>query len=410
MTPSEHKSSHRSAPGRKGSTWAGPLFSLLLFLVLQEVALRIVFPIPEVIGFDRLSYSPKSSSEAVSSLSLAHASFTWWSEPDDAGSLHELNLYGFRDRTWAIDPDPDRTRVAFVGDSFTEGIMAPADCTIPSGFALSAEEGGEDLEVLNLGITGANLETYTRLLRDAAPLLRPSWVVLVIYTNDFSKSGHKTEWLADPREMRATSPWEPRLAWVVRNLSADQRIPRRWFAPPFSFIPPVPDPINPWTNRKAAARFERFVEPDLARAMREGRFNPGLPTWIRNYPKVLRRPPVLLPHLQAIKDYLDDLGIRLGVVYIPPMARVSDRYLPYLEKFSPEGSVHSLMGEKYDRLARRTAEDTETLGVPFLDLTPHLRELEANGQTIYWEYDNHMRGEGYLLVGRRIFEWWRELD
>jgi hypothetical protein len=40
-------------------------------------------------------------------------------------------------------------------------------------------------------------------------------------------------------------------------------------------------------------------------------------------------------------------------------------------------------------------------------LTPLLREEEARGNRLYWDYDDHMRGGGCLFVGQTLFEWWK---
>jgi len=46
------------------------------------------------------------------------------------------------------------------------------------------------------------------------------------------------------------------------------------------------------------------------------------------------------------------------------------------------------------------------LDIPFLDLTPILREEEDAGARMYWEYDIHMRPTGYITAGNAIYDWW----
>ena len=98
------------------------LVSLLLLLVLQEVALRAVFPRREIANFDRIHYSPlNTAQEGRDTGSLAHASFRWDSEPDGTAFVHHLNLYGFRDAEWRVAPDPGALRLLVLGDSFVVG-------------------------------------------------------------------------------------------------------------------------------------------------------------------------------------------------------------------------------------------------------------------------------------------------
>ena len=46
------------------------------------------------------------------------------------------------------------------------------------------------------------------------------------------------------------------------------------------------------------------------------------------------------------------------------------------------------------------------LGIPFLDLTPQLRESEDEKGPLFHKYDEHMTGEGYRLAGSTIYGWW----
>ena len=99
------------------------LASIVLSLGLLEILTRAVFPLPEVLNFDRLKYAP-STLRVEEYASLGHRSFVWASEPDATESVHRLNLYGFRDRTWALEKPPDTTRIAFVGSSARLSVAA----------------------------------------------------------------------------------------------------------------------------------------------------------------------------------------------------------------------------------------------------------------------------------------------
>jgi hypothetical protein len=39
-------------------------------------------------------------------------------------------------------------------------------------------------------------------------------------------------------------------------------------------------------------------------------------------------------------------------------------------------------------------------------LTPLLRREEDAGRRLFWDYDNHMRPEGYGFVGAVLADWW----
>lgn len=380
-------------------------FSLGTLLVVLELLARAAFPLPEVANFDRSSYSHMGFAPGGHQpTSLGHASFTWASDPDGFEFVHALNLYGFRDGDWPLSKRAGATRVAFVGDSFVEGFSAGAGDTIPRVFAALAREDGRDVEALNLGVGGGTLESYSRLLRDALPLFRPDALILVLFANDVIEKRLPTGWREDALVPTRPRRWLPRLTFVGSRLAAGERVARRWIEAPFDFLPAVPDPRNPWTDGKRAGELV-FVQPEIARAARNGRFNPMLPDAMPWFARALVRPVDLAPHLRAFRDRARELGADFGVVYLPTKMQVSDRYLPFVAQYSPPGSAVSLTAERFQRHARALAETTGALGVPFLDLTPTMRAGDA-ARPLYWDYDDHLRSDGYRITAGAIFDWW----
>jgi len=380
-------------------------FALALLLALQELLARAVFPLPEVANFDRSAYSHMGFAPGGHQpTSLGHASFTWASDPDGFEFVHALNLYGFRDEEWRLARRDGVTRVAFVGDSFVEGFSAPLDDTIPRVFAELAGRRGQHIEALNLGVGGGTLPSYTRLLRDALPLFRPDAVVLVLFANDVVEKRLPGDWREGALVPERTSPWRPRLAYVAHRLAAGGRVPLRWVEPPFDFLPIVPDPRNPWSDGRRAGELA-FVAPEIARAARNGRFNPMLPDAMPWFERALRRPVDLAPHLRAFRDHARSLDADLGVVYLPTKMQVSDRYLESIARYSPPGSAVPLTGSVYQRHARELADVCRKLELPYLDLTPVLREGEESA-ALYWDYDDHLRPRGYRTSAAALLDWW----
>ena len=153
----------------------------------------------------------------------------------------------------------------------------------------------------------------------------------------------------------------------------------------------VADPWNPSSLRKSPPPCgQGKLNPYLARS------HPAEHYW---YP----RSAPIGPYLAILKDYLADLNCQLIVVYFPAPEQVSDAYLSHRAKYNPP-PMESLMGPVFQRPARDAATHCSSLLIPFLDLTPHLRQLEADGRRSYWLYDNHPRGSTYLDAGRLIFD------
>jgi len=385
------------------------LFALVFFALFQEVALRAIYPLREVLNFDRFSYSLLEEHAAGASFrSLGHAAFSWASDPDGFEFVHRLNLYGFRDDDWPLHGSAGVLRVAFVGDSLVEGFSAVAESAIPEVFEQLARKRGLKLATLNLGVGGAGLPQYERLVRDSVPLFRPDVVILVFYANDLDSPPR-----FDPGRLEGASKpefsnaWEPRLLYVLRHVRSRQPVPRRWTGRPFTYLQAVPDSRNPYSSEAMAIELDARVAPRLAEAMKQGRLNPWMASRFPAVRDTLARSVYVSAHLRAIDAYVERFGSDLFVVYLPFREQVSDRYLPFAVELSAWGAVTSVMGEEFQKHARHLGQVCAALSIPFLDLTPGLRRLEAGGPALYWNYDDHLRDRGYRAAAELIFDWWR---
>ena len=86
---------------------------------------------------------------------------------------------------------------------------------------------------------------------------------------------------------------------------------------------------------------------------------------------------------------------------------VTDHYLQFDARCSkmPVSSIQ-MTEPRYQLQRQSLAQQCQQADVPFLDLTPLVQAEEAAGHHLYWSYDDHMRGEGYVMLGEAIFEWW----
>src|SRR5438445_129949 len=90
------------------------------------------------------------------------------------------NRLGYRDRE--LGPkDPDRYRIAVIGDSFTwgQGVEAEERFSNLIGGVL-----GPHYEVLNFGIPGHDMPQHLEVLDQVLPM-HPDFVLLQLYINDF---------------------------------------------------------------------------------------------------------------------------------------------------------------------------------------------------------------------------------
>jgi hypothetical protein len=378
-------------------------WALLLSLVLafQEAVVRAVFPLPEVTNFNRVNYAAFAREGASSFLAkrqpAMNAAFLWNSEPDHASFVSHLNLYGFRDRQWKVAPSRGTERVMFVGDSLTEGFMAADDETIARGYEMAA---GKSSEAMNCGIGGNGIPEYLALIHDAVPLFRPRRLIVVLYANDLPLTD-----AVPPRKtlpLRSSSAWEPRLLQILGRAARHEPVPRRWHSPPVLFVPVVPDPLNPWSN--PPPEFAR-VDPALAEAMRKGAFNPFVVDVLNKAATALREPVELSETLRQLQSFARGHGSELRLVYLPFSTQVSDRYVPFQQKYATQHEVRSLRGPEFQIHQESLRRSCAKLSLPFLDLTPLLRRAEENGEHLYWDFDEHLRGATYTRVGATISRW-----
>jgi len=383
------------------------LFYLILAIVLfvfQEMLFRFVFPVPEISNFNRVNYSMLFQDAPEGSVqSLSNASFTWASDPDGAEFVHRLNLYGFRDETWPVNRDK---RVMFIGDSFVEGFMTTGDETIPRGFELTSERYDNYQKTMNLGIGASGVDDYLAVIRDALPIFLPETVVLVMYANDFADNETAAASLDDVTVPGYSNPYSPRLYVVVSALMRGDSVATRWMKQPFSFLPSAESVSSPLHDEDFVTHISSFVSPEILEAMKQGRFNPFMVNQYTIYKGYLPRPKDMPGVIERTKSFVEAHGSRLMVVHIPYKGQVSDHYLESMQQFDENKQPSSLMADEYQVHASMLRADCEQYDVPFLDLTAFLREREAGGERMYWEYDEHMKASSYLLIGEEIYKFW----
>jgi len=384
------------------------LIILFAIFTLQEILLRIVFPIPEISNFNRINYSPLFfGTEAKKVKYLENASFIWASLPDNTENINELNLYGFRDEDWNVKKEDNIKRVIFIGDSFVEGFLSSRDSIIPTSFGKVAFENYYDLQVMNMGIGGNDFNGYFKLLRDAVTIFKPDYLFLIINSNDLPAKNYKPSLLEDKIKVKFSNEYTPRLISVIDNYLSGKTVAHRWKSKPFYFFPAVPSLRNPWSLSKNRSEWERYVSPKIANAMMKGRFNPFSVDEYDDYKTNLLNDINVSGHFTALRNFCDENEVKVYLAYIPSRSQVSDYYLKYQKEFCKTKNPTSLMGYEYQLHARIISDVCSKLGLDFFDFTPIFKKAEAKGIHLYWNYDEHLNSTGYNLAGKSLFKWWK---
>jgi len=386
-------------------------FTAVLLLAGQEALFRSLFPFPEVVDFNRISYQMTAEGHpklgTMLKRGLVYDRLLIESEPDGYSETHGLNIYGFRGRDFGIDPSPGQRRVLLIGDSVTEGMGAPDSATIARQLERLLARDGDRAEVINLGVIAATLNHSTVLARDAIPLLRPTDVVFVLYANDLPAPPYEPSFdLPGP-----SFQWSKEISWMPRVVALFLRYARaepiciRWLNAPIRFFPPVPDPANPWSQ---PTQQTGWLEPALRQSMMAGTLNPWLNAQSEDMPRQLGHDftkggsPV--HHLKRIAEVCKFVGSRLIIAYVPFCGVVSRRYASSLVELGMDRTTAEALAVDpiYRGQNRVVTEVCTSLELPLADATADLVQAEEAGVPQYWRYDTHPRPAGYAAIAHRI--------
>ncbi len=371
------------------------LISIIGFLVIQEVALRTLFPLPELSNFDRALFVPKKNE--LQGGFVRNKSFVWWSKPDTSVAFRlNYNMYGFRDKDWTTTESKGKQRVMLVGDSFVEGIMAEESQTIPTYFMQASSD---SVETMNMGMLGTGLSEYLQLIADAVPIFRPDMVVMIIYANDFTNQpikipSHNLEEEYYPASM-------PRIIGLLQQYKSGNPVPSRLMNSSRTVLPDSSQSTYPFKSR--IAEMYEHADSSLVSHMLRAEFNPYKLNEIMRMERALREPSNTLVALDFFRYYSEKFDFVPIVVFIPCRHQITNHYLNYEYQLSQRFSrTISLTDSVYFTNVAVLRQNCQQLGLKFIDSSDTLAAMESGGIRAYWNYDDHMRAQGYRAIGELI--------
>lgn len=293
----------------------------------------------------------------------------------------ETNRHGMRWREISEDKPPGKTRIAFLGDSFTWGAWS---ASVETAFVGQVDRvvGGEKHEVLNFGIGGYGIDDEELLLKEEVIRFSPDIVVLSLFTgNDFRDTFLG---LNKFRIVDGTTEW--------------RSPPPNGAGKPLSVFAGLSDSLV--TSVKASHLYGLLRPITLAfrSEKRDLTFRPSedflsFTYWSRqplpNEGKAAIA--ATLEHLERIRQYCAEKGIRMVLVSLPFEEQV----------ISPswDGPGYSLdYPEKY------VQDFARSRNVPYYSLLRPLREeFKRDPATpLYLPFDVHFNDRGHRFVGERI--------
>lgn len=372
---------------------------ILCVFVFQEVFFRFFFPVPEIKNFDSINFTYLYF-DGRGSVHSRDQIREWQSILDTSTVFkHQMNHYGFRDKEWLIEKDKNKKRVLFIGDSFVEGVMAEQNETIPFAFENASNA---TYEAFNGGMVGCGLDSYLQLSADMIPLYKPEVAFLCIYANDLGqKTPRIPEFYLEPEYFK---PYIPRLYEIITQIKTFGPLNFRWKNDSKPYLFAVPDKNNPWTNSEEILKDD--VTPSLAENMKKALFNPFLVNALAKEEKYLKTEPAIGQAIGFFNYVCSQNGTKPVIIYIPSRNQVTDYYLPFEKQYCLKNCPDSisLNTPEYQIHQQFIKKQCESLQIQFMDLTTTVKEKEAKGEHLYWNYDQHMRAEGYQLLGQTIWE------
>jgi len=158
-------------------------------LLLAEAGVR-------VLHLHAPSLAPKSGSDRA--LWVYDATKGWFHAPHAAGvcdyggpdqGVVRINSWGLRGAEIEGPKPAGRRRVLVFGDSFAFGVGVDEPHLFTTRLEHSLTEAGDDVEVVNMGVSGYATDQELILLEELGPQLAPDLVLLVMCDNDFEENG-----------------------------------------------------------------------------------------------------------------------------------------------------------------------------------------------------------------------------
>jgi len=255
------------------------------------------------------------------------------------------------------------TRVLVIGDSFVFGQGVEANQTIASRLEDSLVKLGRRSEVLNAGVRGYGVDQEAGWLQELGPVVKPQIVVLGVF-------------LGNDLEDDVTSP---RLRFSI-------------VAPPQLWHTFVTGTLNARSHLYRALRnsYRRLSGAETASRR----------SWLQmNYSAALGQYPATERALDRMVRTAGELHASLFAFLIPDRMQVERSGQ---DAFAQEMRANPTLHLDLDHPNRVFAAMLSARGIPFLDLTPALRERAQQGPPLYFATDRHWNAAGHEAAAEMV--------
>ncbi len=351
------------------------LVTLVMCFTLAEVFLRLIEPKPLMLNLYIENPNGTGSFRLAPDLSTV----------TKLGSKEieiKTNSHGMGWREVSVDNPLNKSRIAFVGDSFAFGLWADKMENGTVG-VFDSLINTERYEVLNFGIPGYGPPDIELQIREEVMAFKPDYIILMFYNgNDFKDAylgkdkynivDGTAVWDKDNEERKIPEKFRRKVKLWDRL--ATYRLLNKF--------------ISTITTDKGSRSDSDFVVSDEFTSYT---------FWSRtDHPDVIRKSrDRALSDIDNIRKICYDNNIQFIIVTIP--------YKEQVFAASPTGANYDIsLPQKY------IEEYSEKHSTPYLDLLPILRAYVRNeNKDIYVPNDIHFNNEGHYVVGKAIADFFK---
>lgn len=359
--------------------------STSLFLVAGEVTLRI------------LASSAKGGKEQRERNSYTEYDpvLGWRKKPGararyDRRDFHtefSINGHGLRGPERPFERTAGVPRVLALGDSFIEAFTVNDPEMVTTRLEKRLSDGGCRSEVINGGTIGYSTDQEYLFYRDTGRRYGADVVVLFVYHNDIPWLIHE-DYLGYPKPVLDFSGPSP----VVRNEPVAPYVPPPVVsveAPPFrgSFLFEF---VKDSVESASAETYQSIARLGLWGPLRTLPLNEELRLFrVPEFGHLRPAWSAFTWSLQSLGRAVSADGAQLVVAYIPSKMEVMPRVWERTR-------IRYALDEKFERtaIAARVRSIVESQGLPFLDLTPVLRDAEGILNPVFCPVDGHWNARG----------------
>ena len=282
------------------------------------------------------------------------------------------NSLGFRHRELG-SKQPGETRILVLGDSITFGDFVPQDQTYPAVAERSLRRmfPGRNLEVINAGIGGVDLQNEFALLMETGLSVKPDIVLVGLYLNDAYESpllkvAQLPAWLSFSHLARYVLARVDTLRALYKERQWEEHSPDEWKTARARFASThVMQETGGWDTEAAFNWHIHHSFRDWGYAWDEG-------SWEK-----------MLPIIDMMVTVSRDAGFKLMFVYFPVRHQITSKIL----KNEPQ---------------RRFVAEMRKRRLPYLDLLPLLREKYARDHEDMLYDHCHYKPEGNAFIGEAL--------